>query len=462
MSQLIMVSNRVGRPDQPQAGGLAIALRDALKVQGGIWMGWNGEITAPIDAQFKLQAHENVRYVTTSFTQHEFNAYYSGFANNTLWPMLHSRADLIQEDASQYQCYQQVNRRFAEQIARVAQPEDLIWIHDYHFFSVAKYCRELGLNNRIGFFLHIPFADLEHWQQLGVAKPLLQDLLAYDVIGLQTQADQRACQAVYQAMCHIEIQLNSVQVGQRRVRIAHYPIGVDPDSIQQLAMQEDINIEHYFQPAPSRDLPWLISAERVDYSKGIRERLNAIRGALQDTPLQGCFAALQVACPCRMEVPIYQQLYTEVKQNIAQLNQDFKTQAWQPIYLTHQTLPHHELMQLYRQSQICWVDSLRDGMNLVAKEYIAAQNPEQPGVLILSQYAGAAEQMPEAIIVNPLDHDSLKQALHQALHMPLGERLWRYQALIQGIRQQDIQYWRSAFLADLAAEAQPMLNVHGA
>ena len=451
MSRLIVVSNRVSLPQSQQsAGGLAVALNDALQDQGGIWLGWNGEqIQDHESLGFHQQQHQQVLYVTTPMTHTEYQGFYSGFANNTLWPMLHSRSDLMREDDEQFLIYQQVNQRFAEQIANIAQPEDIIWVHDYHFLSLAKYCRQLGLNNRIGFFLHIPFSPLQYWQQLQVAETLLQDLLEYDVIGLQTRIDQQICLQIYKDVLHSTIEQNIIFHKKRQVLVQAYPIGVNPKLIQKAAQGHSLKLEHYFKPCPDVSLPLVVSAERVDYSKGIPERIDAIEALLREKSLLGCFAAVQVACPCRMEVPIYKRLFEQVNQRIDAINQDLKTATWQPIYLTNQMLPHHELMQLYRRSQICWVDSLRDGMNLVAKEYIAAQDPSNPGVLILSRYAGAAEQMQEALIVNPYDSNSLKKALYQALTMSLAERVSRYKALIKGIYAEDIEHWRERFLTDL-------------
>ena len=452
MSRLIVLSNRVSLPHQGQksAGGLAVALEDALQAQGGIWIGWNGEQTQDGKApEFIAQQHRQVHYITTPLTLTEYQNFYSGFANDALWPMLHSRSDLIREDPEQFAVYQQVNQRFAEQIARIVQPEDIIWVHDYHFFSVAKYCRQLGLNNRIGFFLHIPWSPLQYWQQLSVAKTVLEDILAFDVLGVQTQADQQTCIDVYQSWFKCNIQKNIIVHDKGQVLIQAYPIGVDAKLIQKVAQGHTLQLADYFDPCPDLNQPLVVAAERVDYSKGIPERVDAIEALLHEKSLHGCFAAVQVACPCRMEVATYKKLYQQVNQRIHGLNQALKNEDWQPIYLTNDMIPHHDLMQLYRKSAVGWVNSLKDGMNLVAKEYIAAQDPHNPGVLILSRYAGAAEQMQEALIVDPHDMDELKKALYQALTMSLSERIQRYEALMHGIMQHDIHAWREQFLTDL-------------
>ena len=454
MSQLIVVSNRVSLPKSGQsAGGLAVALNDALQDQGGIWMGWNAEQVADTQhVQFSCQQYQKVMYMTTPLTQIEYQSFYSGFSNNTLWPMLHSRSDLIVEEAEQFKIYQEVNRRFAQQIAQIAQPEDIIWVHDYHFLSLGKYCRELGLKNRIGFFLHIPFSAVQYWQQLNTAQILLTDLLEYDLIGLQTQADQSTCLDVYKGILKANIQQNIVFHANRQTVVQNYPIGVNPKLIQKAAQGKQLKIEDYFDPCPSLAQPWIIAAERVDYSKGISERIDAIEAVLDEKHLYGSFATLQIACPCRMEVPVYERLYQQVNQRIASINTRLASETWQPIYATNHMIPHADLMQLYRKSAVCWVNSCKDGMNLVAKEYIAAQDPQHPGVLILSKYAGAAEQMQQALIVDPHDINHLKKAVYQALTMSLSERISRYQALIKGIYAEDIEHWRECFLNDLKNE----------
>lgn len=457
MSRLIVLSNRVSLPHKGQksAGGLAVALEDALQAQGGIWLGWNGEqIQNGERPEFIEQQHLQVHYITTPLTVTEYQDFYSGFANNTLWPMLHNRSDLMREDPEQFAVYQQVNQRFAEKIAQIAQPDDIIWVHDYHFFSVAKYCRQLGLNNRIGFFLHIPWSPLQYWQQLSVAKNVLQDMLAFDVLGVQTQVDQQTCIEVYKSFFESSVQKNTILHHKRQVLIQAYPIGIDAKLIQKAAQGNTLQLADYFDPCPELNQPLVVAAERTDYSKGIPERVDAIEALLHEKALYGRFAGVQVACPCRMEVATYQKLYQQVNQRINSLNQALKSEDWQPIYLTNDMVPHHDLMQLYRKSAVGWVNSLKDGMNLVAKEYIAAQDPHNPGVLILSRYAGAAEQMQEALIVNPHDINDLKKALYQALNMSLSERIQRYKALMHGIMQHDIHAWREQFLTDLKAVSE--------
>lgn len=464
MSKLIVLSNRVSlpNPDKPAAGGLAVALQDALTETGGIWLGWNGDIdgaeTAAAKAQprFSSVIEGKIEYLTCPLTQHQYDQYYCGFANNTLWPAMHERQDLIEYQQAEFDTYQQVNALFAQQLSATAQPDDVIWVHDYHFFSVARYCRELGMRNKIGFFLHIPFAPLTIWQSIPTAESLIRDLCHYDLVGLQTDHDQSLCiQACTTLLKAQKIQHSLISFQQRITTIKCYPIGVNPVQIQQVAKQHVSDRQDVFDLKALKQQKTIIGVDRIDYSKGILERFDAFAEFLQQYPqyLQQ-ITELQIACPCRMDVLAYQRLFKQVNQTVEKINAKFAQHDWLPIDCTHEVVPHETLMGLYRLTDICWISSLRDGMNLVAKEYIAAQDPNNPGVLILSRYAGAAEQMHEALIVDPTDTQNMVDALKIAVEMPLQERISRYQKLMQGLVTFDINDWRNRFLNDLRQNHQ--------
>ena len=454
MSKLIVLSNRVSlpNPDKPAAGGLAVALQDALDETGGIWLGWNGEqINNDQQAEFGRINNKNVEYLTCPLTHQQYEQYYCGFANNTLWPAMHERADLIECNAEEYETYQQVNRLFAEKLKDIAQPDDVIWVHDYHFFSVARYCRELGMQNKIGFFLHIPFARLAIWRQIPMANRLIQDLCQYDVVGLQTEHDQNLCmQACTTLLQAQKIQQYLLSYQKRITTIKCYPIGVNPDHIQKVARQYADDSQSVFDFDALGKQQTIIGVDRIDYSKGLLERFNAYSDFLATYPeYHRQVTDLQIACPCRLDIVAYQELFKRLKEKVKTINAQFAQDDWLPIECSHDVVAHEALMGIYRKSSICWISSIRDGMNLVAKEYIAAQDPENPGVLILSKYTGAAEQMPEAIIVDPEDPKAMVQALKLALDMPQEERIRRYQKLIAGLKAFDINDWRNAFLVDL-------------
>lgn len=453
MSKLIVLSNRVNlpHPDTISAGGLAVALQDALEDIGGIWIGWNGQkVSDDKEQRFKVQKYKNVEYHTCTLNQEQYQGYYCGFANNVLWPFMHEQFHYIQYQSSDYKTYQDVNLKFAKHLKKVAQPHDVIWIHDYHLISVAHYCRKLGMKNRIGFFLHIPFPCADQWHHLAVGSELAQHLAEFDVLGFQTQHDRENCLKLLEQKLGLSRRyLDTLNYGSRRIQVKCYPIGVHPEHIQQQAEQTD-PIQLPFAHQLKQDSLKIISVDRIDYSKGLVQKIQAIQSFLQSSPeFEAKFQQLQIACPCRLDVKTYQQLYQEFKQHVQCLNDEYAFSDWQPFVCSYEAVAHDALMRLYRAADICWVNSIKDGMNLVAKEYIAAQDPLDPGVLILSKHAGAADQMQAALLVDPHDEQSMTKALKKAIRMSKSERLARYQYLKLGLNEFNIVHWRDEFLMDL-------------
>ena len=548
MSRLIVLSNRVKMLDNsPMPGGLAVALHDLLEGQSVIWMGWNGSIADSDNSEAinefssdsqhtgvdQYYAHKNITYITTALTSTHYEQFYCGFAISVLWSLLHERADLVTRTADDYKGYQEVNRLFAKQLKKIIQPDDVIWVHDYHFLSVAYHCRTLGINNRIGFFLHIPFAPLSCWQVLEQSPELLKHLAHYDVLGTQTHQDKANAIHVFQHylrdnlledsplktdllrtnkednLQHNVTRSNCCNGIQRTLnldfRASHcllinaYPIGVNVAKIQQQVSQlssafSASSVANLLKTnLPKSHAQRIIAVDRIDYSKGLLERISAYRHFLQHNPAyQNQIEFLQIACPSRLALPIYQRFYQEVKHAVDVVNQqflpseyssdaaltpfevgnfqvsnfntsfhdtiDYKMDSarttslvnhWQAITYSEEVHHHEALMTAFSRSDIGWVNSLKDGMNLVAKEYIAAQNPDHPGVLLLSRYAGAAEQMQAAVIIDPHQPMSIVTALKTALTMPLAERKSRYQTLMHGLEQDDLQAWQQRFLDDL-------------
>ena len=529
MSRLIVLSNRVKMPDgNPMAGGLAVALHEILTQNSSIWMGWNGAIVdtdsdgdsnefshhkvndkdqSSLASHHRCHTSQKITYITTSLTTKQHQHYYCGFANNVLWPLLHEQTDLIAQAFDDYAGYQAVNLLFAKQLQKTAQPDDVIWVHDYHFMSVAYHCRRLGMRNRIGFFLHIPFVPLRFWQSLDKSDALIKHLAHYDVLGTQTQQDKANCLTVLQYYLKdlvadttaikqniikandsdkVSLTLNLNLCANHCLTINAYPIGVNVAKIQQhIAHLSSQAAEHsHNQNTTKLSAQQIIAVDRIDYSKGLIPRFLAYRDFLQHYPkYQNQLKLLQIACPSRLDLKVYQRLYNEVKQTVAKVNQQFLNctcsaiivQAgndkichcenknfrdngvkpaelvthWQAIRYSESVIGHDTLMKLFWQSDIGWVNSLKDGMNLVAKEYIAAQNPANPGVLLLSRYAGAAEQMQAALIIDPHQPSSVIQSLNTALTMPLAERQERHQTLLLGLQQDDLQVWQQSFLEEL-------------
>ena len=512
MNRLIVLSNRVKMPDNnPMAGGLAIALQDVFDGNSVMWMGWNGEVIninnddvnefSSCERTFltradKKGANTTVTYMTTAFNREQHQQFYCGFANNVLWPLLHEQANVISQAPEDYAGYQAVNLLFAKQLKKIIQPDDVIWVHDYHFLSVAYHCRQLGMNNRIGFFLHIPFAPLSFWQRLDKSPELIHHLAHYDVFGTQTQQDKTNCVAVFQhylkdnrlnnlssddlyskpesevASTRLTFNLNSDIP--HHLLIKSYPIGVNVTRIQQYVMGlsshlptqsiKNIQEKNTIKSAAQQ----IIAVDRIDYSKGLLERFSAYHDFLHQYPdYQNHLKLLQIACPSRLDLPVYQQLYDRVKQVVHDINQQFShrefkedifnqgalTANWQAITYSETVLDQESLMTAFWNSDVGWVNSLKDGMNLVAKEYIAAQNPDNPGVLLLSRYAGAAEQMQAAVIIDPHEPQSIIHGLQTALTMPLSERQSRYKTLMQGLKQHDLHQWQQDFLNDLCLKS---------
>jgi len=464
MSKLIVLSNRVNLPNKQSpkavAGGLAVALQEALAKDGGIWVGWNGQVVTNISDmpdtfnQFTTEQHDKVTYVTTAFSPMQYEKYYCGYANNRLWAGMHDRTDLIVSSSEDFSVYQAVNRMFAKQLQQIAQPDDMIWIQDYHFFAVARHCRDLGMKQRIGFFLHIPFPQLWVWDFLTYGQTLINQLLDYDVVGLQTQQDAQNCAAVIEHLLPHANQITQtngctlISHGNHTTLIQAYPIGINPVYIHKLASQP------LSDPAVLKNLTstmtTILAVERLDYTKGIPERLQAFAAFLQRYPQYlERIQLYQIACPSRLDIQTYQQLRQQVHTLVEQINSQFATANWQPIIYQEDPVSHDNLMPLFRQCQICWVNSLKDGMNLVAKEYIAAQDEQNVGVLILSKNAGAAHQLQQAILVDPTNNDSMIEGLYQALTMTKQQREQRHQSLLKSIYETNIDTWRAHFLADL-------------
>ncbi|KND22888.1 alpha,alpha-trehalose-phosphate synthase [Enhydrobacter aerosaccus] len=464
MSKLIVLSNRVNLPNKQSpkavAGGLAVALQEALAKDGGIWVGWNGQVVTNISDmpdtvnQFATEQHDKVTYVTTAFSPMQYEKYYCGYANNRLWAGMHDRTDLIVSSSEDFSVYQAVNRMFAKQLQQIAQPDDMIWIQDYHFFAVARHCRDLGMKQRIGFFLHIPFPQLWVWDFLTYGQTLINQLLDYDVVGLQTQQDAQNCVAVIEKLLPHAIQITQTNA---RTLIAHgnhitliqaYPIGINPVYIHKLASQP-LSDQAVLKNLTST-ITTILAVERLDYTKGIPERLQAFAAFLRRYPQYlERIQLYQIACPSRLDIQTYQQLRQQVHTLVEQINSQFATANWQPIIYQEDPVSHDNLMPLFRQCQICWVNSLKDGMNLVAKEYIAAQDEQNAGILILSKNAGAAHQLQQAILVDPTNNDSMIEGLYQALTMTKQQREQRHQSLLKSIYETNIDTWRAHFLADL-------------
>lgn len=454
MSRLVIVSNRVADLRQSQqSGGLAVALADALKARGGVWFGWNGETVDKPGEEPVVEQIESVQTVSLPIARRDFSDYYAGYANSVLWPLFHYRLDLVDYRPAYFKGYQRVNRLFARVLSRFLKPDDVIWVQDYHLILLAAQLRKLRSRHRIGFFLHIPFPPPELLAASPNHAELVAALLQFDLVGFQTHTDAANFRRyVEQHMAATVGADGSFEFEGRIVRVDRFPIGIDVETFSAMARmpQEEVRIDSMRRHILGRRQ--IIGVDRLDYSKGLPERMRAFARLFALKPeLEGKVSMLQIAPPTREDVSAYSQIREELEHLTGSINGGLADFNWTPIRYIHRGVSRDKLAALYRASQVGFVTPLRDGMNLVAKEYVAAQDPEDPGVLVLSQFAGAAEEMGEALIVNPYDIDDMARSLITALEMPLPERKRRHRALMESIRRQDAGAWMRSFLAELEA-----------
>lgn len=453
--RLVIVSNRVTIPDRHEkaaAGGLAVALREALEKQGGLWFGWSGAVSEAAGEPRVVQRGK-VTYAVTDLTEAERQTYYLGFSNRALWPIMHYRLGLTEFSRADYAGYLAVNRRFAKALMALLQPDDIIWIHDYHLIPLAAELRRRGVTNRIGYFHHIPWPPAEVFGALPFAATLVNTLASYDLVGMQTTIDVRNLIGGLVSMCGAKSDGRHVRVGRRETVVQAFPIGIDVEAFRKLAAASvrsaTTPLKTTRQSLGERKL--VVGVDRLDYSKGIVQRLEAFGQFLRSHPEQrGRVGMLQIAPPSRSDVPEYAELDRQSDEVAGRLNAALGEFDWTPIRVVKKTYSRNALAGFYRRAQVGLVTPMRDGMNLVAKEYIAAQDPADPGVLVLSRFAGAAQQMGEALIVNPYDTHEVAEAIRTALAMPKSERIRRFERLYATIDQTDIGWWTQRYLDALS------------
>ncbi len=454
MSRLIVVSNRVATPGKNEAGGLAVALQEALQQRGGIWCGWSGK-TAAIPKTHK-QTVGNVDYLTMDIQKSTFDGFYAGYCNSLLWPMFHYQTGLMRHDDGMFAAYKTVNQQFAEAIAEVHKPGDTIWVHDYHLLLLGQALRNYGVEARTGFFLHIPFPVWEIFSTLPEHVEILKSLCAYDLIGFQTTSDMQAFLRCLSEVVDISKTLLAGSENYEVVAMGRkFQVGCFPISIDTKAMEKDAAAA--VNTAATKKLrtnlgqqKLIIGVDRLDYSKGLPQRIRAFQHFLQTNPAQrGQVSYIQITPPSRGEVEEYRDIRNEVETLIGNINGMNSDMLWQPVRYLNTSFSRKELAGFYRSAAVGLVTPLRDGMNLVAKEYVASQNPEDPGVLILSQFAGAAKEFTAALIVNPYHIEDTAAQIQRALTMPLAERKERHADMIYVLQCNDIAHWTRSYLQAL-------------
>ena len=455
--RLVVASNRVACPASPAgrapaAGGLAVALQSVLKAHGGLWFGWSGDAGVDSGCAPQLSTNGGISFAVTDLSRRDIEEYYHGFANRALWPICHYRLDLANLSESCAEAYFRVNAQFACQLHKMLRREDVIWVHDYHLIPLASFLRKLGCANRIGFFLHIPWPGPEVASALPAYHKLLRAFGAYDVAGFQTETDAaNFCACIASAKAGRRIGRHWCDIGSRRVAVRAFPIGIDMEAFAKDARAGEKNTIVKRALLSLEGRPFVLGVDRLDYSKGLKQRMAAFANFLERSQWAAWtrVTLLQITPRSRSEVPEYALLQRELAEEAGRINGKFGDVDWTPLRYIQKTLSHSALAGLYRNASVGLVTPLRDGMNLVAKEYVAAQAAENPGALVLSQFAGAAQELKSALIVNPYDIEGTAAAIAQAFAMPLEERKERWRDMMAALRANTVHDWTSRFLAAL-------------
>jgi trehalose 6-phosphate synthase len=485
--RLVIVSNRVppSRDRTQLAGGLAVALRDAIASRDTLWFGWSGNTTGRHAAARQEEPSEiavgeervaggprgvedvvaargsrgargggrtaalttstgRLTFATIDLTEAQYRGFYQGFSNATLWPLLHWRLGLTEFRRDEYAAYREVNEAYAARLLKLLRPGDLVWAHDYHLFPFASALRRHGWEGRIGFFLHVPFPPPPLFRMLPQADELLRDLEAYDVIGMQTV---ESTQNLNDALTGLGL----------RARAETFPIGIDPDSFADMARRAVAGPEARRLAASLPGRALILGVDRLDYTKGLPQRFRGFAQLLRRFPdHHGRVTMLQVAPVSRGDVSQYRALRRELDELAGRINGEHAEFDWVPLRYITRTVARLTLAGFYRLARVGLVTPLRDGMNLVAKEFVAAQNPDDPGALVLSRFAGAAEELGSegALLVNPHDPDATAEALNAALGMGLEERQQRWQGMRAAVWRNTAASWATAFLRRLTGETE--------
>ncbi|HFZ8993088.1 TPA: alpha,alpha-trehalose-phosphate synthase [Citrobacter freundii] len=450
MGRLVVVSNRIAPPDNKGgAGGLAVGVLGALKAAGGLWFGWSGE-TGNEEEPLKKVTRGNITWASFNLSEQDYEEYYSQFSNAVLWPAFHYRLDLVNFQRSAWEGYLRVNALLADKLLPLLKEDDIIWVHDYHLLPFASELRKRGVNNRIGFFLHIPFPTPEIFNALPTHDALLEQLCDFDLLGFQTENDRLAFLDSLSSQTRVVTRSGKTHTAWgKRFCTEVYPIGIEPDEIAQQAAGP-LPPKMAQMKAELKNVKNIFSVERLDYSKGLPERFQAYETLLENYPQHhGKIRYTQIAPTSRGEVQAYQDIRHQLETEAGRINGKYGQLGWTPLYYLNQHFDRKLLMKIFRYSDVCLVTPLRDGMNLVAKEFVAAQDPANPGVLVLSQFAGAANELTSALIVNPYDRDNVAAALDRALTMPLAERISRHAEMQEIIIKNDIDHWQRRFIQDL-------------
>jgi trehalose 6-phosphate synthase len=456
VARLVIVSNRVALPGSRQAGGLTVAVKAALRRRPGLWCGWSGRVTEGPPGAPELIEGKSVGYVAMDLSAADYEEYYSGFANSVLWPILHYRTDLAEYRQTDLTGYMRVNSYFADQVSRYLRPDDIVWVHDYHLMRLAQELRARGHENPIGFFLHIPCPPPDILMALPQHAETIGALASFDLVGFQTENDTENFGKYLEMRGAMRQRgLRAYDIDGRRVQIDTFAVGIAASIYARAARSASHSpfIREIVESLGGRKL--LLGVDRLDYSKGIVQRMQGFEQFLQEAPeWRGKVTFLQITPKSREQARGYKEMEAAVTGLVGQINGHYGEASWTPIRYINRSHSRATLAGVYRCASVALVTPLRDGMNLVAKEFVAAQDEGDPGVLILSQFAGAAAQLEGALIVNPHEKEAIAQAIRDALKMPLEERIARHAQMLKTVKEQNVDRWASAFLDRLAEARQ--------
>jgi trehalose 6-phosphate synthase len=458
MGRLVVVSNRVTKSDSSNSGskgGLAVGVTAAMSRDGGLWFGWNGKVESRDEQIPKVEKSGVIEYATISLKPAEYNQYYKGFANSVLWPLFHQRPDLMNYDVSDYQGYLSVNQKMAQSLLPLLKPDDIIWVHDYHLIPMGKMLRDAGVKSPIGFFLHTPFPPFDLLRTVPDYKNILLFLLAYDLVGLQTEADYCGFyMSIGYGLKGEALPGKRYRVGELSCTAGVYPISIETENLRTASKTGESSEEFKRLNSSLSGRQLIIGVDRLDYSKGLAQRMQAYERLLKNySEFLRKVVYLQIAPISRGDVEAYRDLAQTIDRHVGHIVGGYADFDWMPLRYLTRGFRRNTILAMYNRARVGFVTPLRDGMNLVAKEYVAAQDPEDPGVLVLSHMAGAADELDAAVRVNPYDIDNVAKSLAEALRMPADERIDRWKKMMSVLRANNIHTWQATFLRDLQAAA---------
>ena len=457
MSRLVVVSNRVAPVRSGGGtgaeGGLAVAMQGALKDRGGVWFGWSGKTRPEDSGEAEIVEIGAVSYATVDLSQQDYDEYYTGFANSVLWPLFHNRIDLTDFTRRDMAGYLRVNALFAARLLPLLQRDDVIWVHDYHFIPFGESLRRAGCRQKLGFFLHIPWPPMEILLALPNHVSLVRQLCTYDLIGFQTEADRQSF------LAYIQQEAGGEVLPGGRIRafglspvVKVFPISIDTTEVAALARRAEKGAQSKRLKKSLLNRQLITGVDRLDYTKGLLQRLEAYQHLLSNYPAcRGRVTLLQIAPPTRSDLPDYQHMRRQVETIAGHINGTYAEFDWSPVRYLNRGFKRQTLLGFLRLSDVGLVTPLRDGMNLVSKEFVAAQEPDDPGVLVLSRFAGAARELGSALLVNPYDIEGVSDTVAKALSMPIEERRERWAAMFKHLSRYDLVYWRDSYMSALEA-----------